>query len=334
MRCEIFQKSVAWLLLAVAMSGCAPSAESRSPASNSTSKTAKQTNGNVELTALIEPDNIQLSEDVRLTLSVRKPVNTRIEFPNLAGQLEDFTVAGTQDALPIVDGEMQVVRRDYQLQPKRPGDISLELPPVYFSNFEDDSTEKSFVEVSPINLKVVSEAADGNISIETVRKPSAPIELPTSEVRRLAIWIALAILAVGITLLAVVITLLKKRNRKAIQLTPRETALRALQRLIDSQLSRTDSKQYYVELTALVRRYIEGCTAIRAPELTTEEFLREVSSTENFPAELKLNLKAFLESADLVKFAGQHPSEQELAGSAQRAREFVDTQWPSGGASA
>ena len=33
---------------------------------------------------------------------------------------------------------------------------------------------------------------------------------------------------------------------------------------------------YYMELTAVVRRYIERTTGVRAPEQTTEEFLHEV----------------------------------------------------------
>ena len=57
----------------------------------------------------------------------------------------------------------------------------------------------------------------------------------------------------------------------------------------------------------IVRRYIERSTGVRAPEQTTEEFLREVNDNNLFPHETNARLGAFLESADLVKFAGYQP---------------------------
>jgi len=48
------------------------------------------------------------------------------------------------------------------------------------------------------------------------------------------------------------------------------------QKLAASGLMETDVKVYFVELTAIVRRYIERTTGIRAPEQTTEEFLCEI----------------------------------------------------------
>lgn len=329
-----FRTTFAWLLLAVAISGCARPSDSSNSPSKSNSRTVTKTNGPVELNLQIEPENINLSDDVQLTLAVRKPPNIRIQFPDLAGQLDDFLVAGTKDHLPAIDGDKQVVRRDYQLQPKHSGDVVLLLPPVYFSDSTapENVAEKDFVELDPIELKVASEVLTGDIKLETIRQPRGPVELAESKVRKLVLWIVLAVSAVAIVALIIALKLMAYRKRDTVQLTPRETALRELQRLIDSQLSQTDCKRYYVELTAIVRRYIERTTSIRAPELTTEEFLREISSTENFPAALKLNLKAFLESADLVKFAGQNPTEQELTASVQKAREFIETQWQSGGA--
>jgi hypothetical protein len=42
-------------------------------------------------------------------------------------------------------------------------------------------------------------------------------------------------------------------------------------------------KEFYLRLTGIVRQYIEGTTGIRAPEQTTEEFLRDVRSSNTFP---------------------------------------------------
>ena len=66
-------------------------------------------------------------------------------------------------------------------------------------------------------------------------------------------------------------------------------------------------KEFYLRLTGIVRQYVEDTTGIRAPEQTTEEFLRDMRSSSVFPADRSARLAEFLEAADLVKYAGQEP---------------------------
>ena len=88
-------------------------------------------------------------------------------------------------------------------------------------------------------------------------------------------------------------------------MTPRERALRELEALLARGLPGRDRfKDYYVELTMVVRRYVERRYAIRAPKLTTEEFLSAARGNPAFPGPSVAPLGAFLEAADLVKFAG------------------------------
>jgi hypothetical protein len=96
-----------------------------------------------------------------------------------------------------------------------------------------------------------------------------------------------------------------------------------LDKLAQSGLAETDVKQFYVELTGIVRRYIEQTTAIRAPEQTTEEFLREISRKNTFDYEVNQRLQDFLESADLVKFAAHRPRREDVDESLSRARAFI-----------
>ena len=66
-------------------------------------------------------------------------------------------------------------------------------------------------------------------------------------------------------------------------------------------------KEFYLRLTGIVRQYVEDTTGIRAPEQTTEEFLRDMRSRAAFPPERSVRLAEFLEAADLIKYAGQQP---------------------------
>ena len=60
------------------------------------------------------------------------------------------------------------------------------------------------------------------------------------------------------------------------------------------------------------RFYLEERFDFRAPERTTEEFLRELAGTKLLLPDQKESLGEFLESCDLVKFAKYEPGEKEL----------------------
>ena len=109
--------------------------------------------------------------------------------------------------------------------------------------------------------------------------------------------------------------------------SPREIAVAALRELEQSNLASANVKEYYVELTGIVRRYLEQTSGVRAPEQTTEEFLRDIAGHEAFRGEKRERLQRFLVSADLVKFAGHRPSEDDVQEALHRARRFIETTW-------
>ena len=122
-------------------------------------------------------------------------------------------------------------------------------------------------------------------------------------------WVALALLA----FLAVLAGLVAGcrylvRRVKEHRMSPIERAWVELDRLLKKGLpGRGRYKDFYVELTMVVRRYVQRKYGIKAPHLTTEEFLREVAQDATRVSGLSsnvLSLKKFLESADMVKFAG------------------------------
>ena len=72
-----------------------------------------------------------------------------------------------------------------------------------------------------------------------------------------------------------------------------------------------------------VAEAIERTTGIRAPEQTTEEFLREISQANTFNRDTNERLRNFLESADLVKFAAFRPRQDDVEESFSRAKIFI-----------
>ncbi|HOW97476.1 MAG TPA: hypothetical protein PK634_06770, partial [Kiritimatiellia bacterium] len=101
-------------------------------------------------------------------------------------------------------------------------------------------------------------------------------------------------------------------------------ALRALQRLKERGLiEKAEIEPFYVELTGIARRYLESRFGLRAPERTTEEFIREASVSGLLSAAHQALVRDFLEQSDLVKFARFAPGIPEMNAAFASAEKLV-----------
>jgi len=81
-----------------------------------------------------------------------------------------------------------------------------------------------------------------------------------------------------------------------------EDALAALEQA-RTLLSAATSRAYAMEVSGIVRRYIENRFGILAPRRSTEEFLEEAKASPKLEAKYQLLLADFLKSCDFLKFA-------------------------------
>ena len=81
---------------------------------------------------------------------------------------------------------------------------------------------------------------------------------------------------------------------------------------------------WFVELSSIVRRYLEQRYDIRAPEMTTEEFLNVATARPELREDHRELLTQFLERCDRVKFAGYRPEADESIATLKAARGFVE----------
>jgi len=107
--------------------------------------------------------------------------------------------------------------------------------------------------------------------------------------------------------------------------TPYEVAIRELRRLREEN---PPVGEFYTRLSNIVRQYLEGQMGLRAPERTTEEFLFEVSRDQSLSAEHRELLGAFLQEADLVKFAKFQPGAEDRQRAVDAAERFVHDSQP------
>ncbi len=147
---------------------------------------------------------------------------------------------------------------------------------------------------------------------EDVVVPAEPDEL-LSWPRRVPLWLwVIPLIALLALLLGLVMARWLRRRRTFIQQPPprppHEIALNALALLkTKGYIERGEIDPFYIELSAIVRSYLEGRFGLRAPELTTEEFIREATSTQSLNSDQQKLVAGFLEQSDLVKFARFRP---------------------------
>ncbi len=96
---------------------------------------------------------------------------------------------------------------------------------------------------------------------------------------------------------------------------PQKSALEIAQEKIKSLRANESwktntTKEYYAELSYILREFIEGEHEINALELSTTEIIRELKST-GFSREILNGSTRLLNLTDLVKFAKQKPSNEE-----------------------
>lgn len=161
------------------------------------------------------------------------------------------------------------------------------------------------------------EFGDSIISVESLLKPGedgmrdiAGCErFPGRFPRWLPILILIALLA---ALAGALIARLYRRKVPAAVAAPRppadEIAMRDLHALrARNWIEEGAAEPFYVELSRIVRNYIEDRFGLRAPEQTTEEFIRDASGSEALSLEHRQLTSEFLRQSDMVKFARYKP---------------------------
>ena len=280
--------------------------------------------GPIRVTVDISPKEPRLSDEPKLTLTITAEDGVKVDVPPFGESLGEFVIRDFHEPIPKRSAGHRVLQQIYTLEPTRAGPISVAPVVVRFTDDRPNGDGMAHtVETEALTLNIATIIPSEAPSLNDLRPPAPPVELPEASMSSAWLWTVC-----GIILFVAGCMMIRRRRRGRTiaepQLSPQELANRELRELISGKLSETDVKAFFVELTGVVRRYIERSTGVHAPEQTTEEFLREVNANSLFPDDTNARLGAFLESADLVKFAGYHPDTEAIKQSTQRAKQFIE----------
>lgn len=179
----------------------------------------------------------------------------------------------------------------------------------------------------------------GTVPVDTIKQPMHHIKTIKNEPYLFSdylnyFWgLIVALLIIG-TILYFVLRDKPKHEEYVEKIPPFDMAKQRLQELDEKKLVEQNRiKLYYVELTDIVRTFIEREMNIPALESTTEELIETIvdfnsSSNLNIPSETLNKLKRLLKEADLVKFAKMKPLLNEIELHRQDAETVIDVMHP------
>lgn len=158
------------------------------------------------------------------------------------------------------------------------------------------------------------------VAIDTTKdiKPIKPIILEDGSTKneetkatQTFFWWVLGIIIILLAVACIVAWILIKRRKSQITeeiiLTPDQLALKELLQLKELLASGIENKAYYIELTRILRSYIEARYRIPTFEKTSKQILKSLKSKEIESMTFK-ELRHIFELSDLVKFAKKEPS--------------------------
>ena len=312
-----------------ALSGCkggkpAQATDDGAADANVIEKSAEK--GPVRMVVRLSPKEPRLSDMVEMEVVVEAEQGVEVNPPPFGKAVGDFLVRDYTQK-PAVTTDNKCVRRFlYQLEPAHAGRHLIRSITIEFTDKRADTEAKNepvLLESEPIEIVVTSELGDKTPNLADLAPMHAPMPLPPSPVWR---WL-LVVLGLGAAVAGALIWRRRMRQNAAagvVRRSPEETANAEMRGLLAENLhGKGEFKEFYVRLTAIVRRYIEATTGIRAPEQTTEEFLRDIRERQVFPSERAAQFAQFLEAADMVKYAAMQPGTRQVEEAIARAQEFV-----------
>ncbi len=268
-------------------------------------------NGDISIDSRVDKSVITIGDLVHYTVEVKRAREIEVTMPELGANLGAFELRdyGLHD--PVTEGEMVIERVDYTISTFDVGEFK--IPALsFFYTLPGDSTRK---ELKTQEISIVVESLKPSEAGD-IRDIKQPLSFPR-DYRKYIIWGSVAFAFLLLMLVSIYIWRRQKAGKGILPQKvepPRpahDIALEALSRLKASSLL-TDGKikQYYIELSEIIRRYIEGRYFIIALEMTTFELVEELRMAE-IEEENIVMIHDFLNRCDLVKFAKYKPQAEQ-----------------------
>ena len=285
--------------------------------------------GEWAVAARADKTEIQVGEALTLDVAIRHPVGAEFLLATGGDNLAPFELVEQIEPVEPIEEDPTESRVKLRIAAYRlPGEIA--IPPIEVE-YQSESGELASVETQEIPISLVTSLTPEVTEIHDIKSPMADIPVPGRWER---LWWLLAALVV-----AVLAYLLYRRFRKKgaermaeplpPPLPPPEVETEeALRTLVEARLLETGKvRQFYIELSDIMKRYAGRRFAVPYLERTTSEIQRDLR-VAGITHERQVRLDRILVTSDLVKFARIAPPDDESNRMVPEGFRFVDETKP------
>ncbi len=244
----------------------------------------------------LDSAKMYIGDQQRLHLSIQ--FDESVEIDKVDWSVLDSTKIEVINKENVDNHRLGVYNQDVLFTVWDTGQYKLPFIPIHYTR-----NGEQFIAATSYTYLTVANPVESTVGLNPIK---TIIEEPRSWED--FIWLILLIALVVVAIIAYVLYPKKQKTpvspiASMVQLSSDERALRNLEQLRKAELwQKGEAKQYYIELSHILRTYVAQRYSIPAIELTTDE-LQNALQQNNHTSHQTNTLIGVLRNADLVKFA-------------------------------
>lgn len=279
------------------------------------------------LTAHVRVDKakINIAQTVLLELEAAIKPGYELQMPTVEKVLENFGIVDWDNLGDKLDENNNIVKRyRYRLEPFLSGTYPIPAFTFEFYDVNNPEDKKYELTTESIYIEVASLLGEQRADLK-IADIEGVVDIP-EKASYWWIWILCIVV-----IFAGVVTwffLRRKRTKEIIRIfkPAHEIAYNRLLALVGQKLVETGKiKEFYEQISDILRHYIEHRFNLHAPERTTEEFLAELPATNVLSETDQDRLAEFLRHCDMVKFAKYSPTTEQIQKTFDLVKDFIET---------
>lgn len=277
------------------------------------------------ISSSVDRSRIKIGDLIKYNVKVIHDRDIEVKMPGMAVNLGGFEIRDYEEYEPEKKGKKIITEVEYIISTFTTGKFIIPPLSVLYTLPEDSLTKKMSTRKIDIIVESIKPSEDGDI-----KDIKPPVEMPYLWWQAWGKWTVFG--CAFLLIIAGYMIYRKKKMGKPILFRspqplrpPHETALEALDKLRDSELLTNGRiKEYYIELSEIIRHYFEGRYYIPALEMTSGEVLSEFVNIE-MKDEIYDLCKSLLIQSDMAKFAKMIPSAEINEKMINTAHEIVNS---------
>ena len=269
--------------------------------------------------AATDKTSAAIGDKIKYTIFIEKDKDIEIEPETFGQNFGNFAIKDF-GSLRRIFFNREKISQWYILDTYITGKTTIPKVTIKYKRKKDKDWSQIDTNELSVEVKSLLDKAGPNIQMRDIKGPAG---LPSAINKYFVLIISLLLIVLGS-----LATYLLNKNKEGQIITKKpahEIAYEQLEALkVKDYTGRGLIKEYYTEVSDIIRHYLENRFALRAPEMTTEEFLASAREAAELIGEHKNLLKEFLLCCDLVKFAKYVPSAGEISSIFDSAKHFID----------